>query len=222
MRLSAAVVVVEVVEAPDPSSPLQATRAMAPTPSAASAARARREGGRVVTGAESNGAPGPAEAHPAPLGPGRTGADARGRDVVRHTGRVRGTGFRLRVSPLGRLLRSAVLLLGLLIFVPGVIAAGIDLWWRLLFLVGSLACVAGLRILWGSVVVVRPAGLRVQRNWPFRRDFRWYRILAIDVVPGFWHLEVELNSGERITLPAVDDLERLYQLMEQHRQALDA
>jgi hypothetical protein len=135
---------------------------------------------------------------------------------------VRGTGFRLRISPLGRLLRSAVLLLGLLMFVPGVIAAGIDLWWRLLFLFGSLACVAGLRILWGSVVVVRPAGLRVQRNWPFRRDFRWYRILSIDVVPGFWHLEVELNSGERITLPAVDDLERLYQLMEQHRQALDA
>ena len=62
----------------------------------------------------------------------------------------------------------------------------------------------------------------MQRNWPFRRDFRWYRILAIDVVPGFWHLEVELNSGERITLPAVDDLERLYQLMEHHRQALDA
>jgi len=115
-----------------------------------------------------------------------------------------------------------VLLLGLLMFVPGVIAAGIDLWWRLLFLFGALACAAGLRILWGSVVVVRPSGLRVQRNWPFRRDFLWYRILAIDVVPGFWHLEIELNSGERITLPAVDDLERLYQLMEQHRQALDA
>ena len=149
-------------------------------------------------------------------------SDARGADAVRHTGRVRGTGFRLRVSPLGRLLRSAVLLLGLLMFVPGVIAAGIDLWWRLLFLFGALACAAGLRILWGSVVVVRPSGLRVQRNWPFRRDFLWYRILAIDVVPGFWHLEIELNSGERITLPAVDDLDRLYQLMEQHRQALDA
>jgi hypothetical protein len=126
------------------------------------------------------------------------------------------------MAPLGRLLRSAVLLLGLLMFVPGVIASGIDLWWRAVFVAATLACVAGLRILWGSVVVVRPQGLRVQRNWPFRRDFLWYRILAIDVVPGFWHLEVELNSGERITLPAVDDLERLYQLMEQHRQALDA
>lgn len=120
------------------------------------------------------------------------------------------------------MLRSAVLLLGLLIFVPGVVATGVDGWWRLLFAAGAMACAAGLRILWGSVVVVRPQGLRVQHNWPLRRDVRWYRILSIDVVPGFWHLEVELNSGERITLPAVDDLERLYQLMEQHRQALDA
>jgi len=126
------------------------------------------------------------------------------------------------VSTLGRVLRSAVLVVGLLVFLPGVVVGGIDLWWRLLFLIAALTCGAGLRILWGSVVVVRPQGLRVQRNWPFRRDFRWYRILAIDVVPGFWHLEVELNSGERIALPAVDDLERLYQLMEQHRQALDA
>jgi len=135
---------------------------------------------------------------------------------------VRGTGFRLRMSMLGRLLRSAVLVLGLLLFVPGALTSQIDPWWRVFAVVGALACVSGLRILWGSVVVVRPQGLRIQRNWPFRREFRWYRILAIDVVPGFWHLEVELNSGERITLPAVDDLERLYQLMEHHRQALDA
>ena len=120
------------------------------------------------------------------------------------------------------MLRSAVMVVGLLLFVPGALASGIDLWWRLLCVVGALSCISGLRILWGSVVVVRPQGLRVQRNWPIRRDFRWYRILAIDVVPGFWHLEVELNSGERITLPAVEDLERLYQLMEHHRQALDA
>jgi len=115
-----------------------------------------------------------------------------------------------------------VLVLGLAIFVPGALAGGIALWWRLFAVVGALLCVSGLRILWGSVVVVRPKGLRIQRNWPLRRDFRWYRILAIDVIPGFWHLEIELNSGEHITLPAVDDLERLYQLMEYHRQALDA
>jgi len=114
------------------------------------------------------------------------------------------------------------MVLGLLLFIPGAIVGGVDLWWRVLCGFGVLSCIAGLRILWGSVVVVRPQGLRVQRNWPLRRDFRWYRILAIDVVPGFWHLEVELNSGERITLPAVEDIERLYQLMEHHRQALDA
>lgn len=115
-----------------------------------------------------------------------------------------------------------MLVVGLAIFGPGAFAAGIDLWLRLFAVVGALSCLTGLRILWGSVVVVRPQGLRIQRNWPFRRDFRWYRILAIDVIPGFWHLEIELNSGEHITLPAVDDLERLYQLMEYHRQALDA
>jgi hypothetical protein len=126
------------------------------------------------------------------------------------------------VSAFGRLWRSVVLVLGLAMFAPGVVVGDIDLWWRLLCLVGALSCAAGLRILWGSVILVRPQGLRIQRNWPFRRDFQWYRILSIDVIPGFWHLEIELNSGERITLPAVDDLERLYQLMETHRQALDA
>ena len=110
----------------------------------------------------------------------------------------------------------------MLLFVPGILAGGIELWWRVLAAFATLLAVAGLRSLWGPVVVVRPQGLRMQRNWPLRRDVRWYRILAIDVVPGFWHLEVELNSGERITLPAVDGLERLYQLMEHHRQALDA
>jgi hypothetical protein len=123
---------------------------------------------------------------------------------------------------MGRTIRAIVLALGLVMFVPGAASGALDLWVRLLGVAGALLCVAGLRILWGSVVVVRPQGLRIQRNWPLRRDIRWYRILAIDVIPGFWHLEVELNSGERITLPAVDDLERLYQLMEYHRQALDA
>ncbi len=122
----------------------------------------------------------------------------------------------------GRIWRTVLLVACLAFFVPGVLAGGIDLWWRAFAVVGTLATLAGLRILWGPVVVVRPQGLRIQRNWPLRRDFRWYRILSIDVVPGFWHLEVELNSGERITLPAVDDIERLYQLMEYHRQALDA
>ena len=135
---------------------------------------------------------------------------------------MRGTGFRLRVSAVGRLWRTVVLVVGLLLFVPGALSGAIDVWWRLVYALGALSCVAGLRILWGAVVVVRPTGLRIQRNWPLRRDFLWYRILSIDVIPGFWHLEIELNSGERVTLPAVDDLERLYQLMEKHRSALDA
>jgi hypothetical protein len=126
------------------------------------------------------------------------------------------------VSLFGRLARSIVLALGLVLFVPGALSGGLDPWVRAFATLSALLCLVGLRILWGSVIVVRPQGLRVQRNWPFRRDFRWYRILSIDVIPGFWHLEIELNSGERVVLPAVDDLDRLYQLMEYHRQALDA
>jgi hypothetical protein len=132
------------------------------------------------------------------------------------------TGFRLRVSLFGRLARTIVLVLGLGLFVPGALSGALDPWVRAFATLSALLCLVGLRILWGSVIVVRPQGLRVQRNWPFRRDFRWYRILSIDVIPGFWHLEIELNSGERVVLPAVDDLDRLYQLMEYHRQALDA
>jgi hypothetical protein len=115
-----------------------------------------------------------------------------------------------------------VLILGLLMFVPATLSGAIPGLWRVLLGLVVLFCLAGLRILWGPVVVVGPKGLRIQRNWPLRRDFLWYRILSIDVIPGFWHLEIELNSGERVTLPAVDDLERLYHLMEQHRSALDA
>lgn len=149
------------------------------------------------------------------------GAHLVGRSV-RHNGGVRGSGFRLRVSTIGRLWRTVVLALGLLLFVPATLSGAVPGLWRVLCAAAALTCVAGLRILWGSVVVVGPKGLRIQRNWPLRRDFLWYRILSIDVIPGFWHLEIELNSGERVTLPAVDDLERLYHLMEQHRSALDA
>lgn len=135
---------------------------------------------------------------------------------------MRGSGFRLRVSAIGRAWRTLVLILGLVMFVPATLSGAIPGLWRVLLGLVVLFCLAGLRILWGPVVVVGPKGLRIQRNWPLRRDFLWYRILSIDVIPGFWHLEIELNSGERVTLPAVDDLERLYHLMEQHRSALDA
>jgi hypothetical protein len=121
-----------------------------------------------------------------------------------------------------RILLTIVLVVIAVFFVPGIGAPGLPLWWHILSVVGLLTAFAGLRIVLGSVVVVRPTGLRIQRNWPIRRDIRWYRILAIDVIPGFWNLEIELNSGERIALPAVEDLDDLYHRMEHHRQALDA
>jgi hypothetical protein len=121
-----------------------------------------------------------------------------------------------------RILLTVVLSVIAVFFVPGIGAPGLPLWWHALSAIGLLTAVAGLRIVLGSVVVVRPQGLRIQRNWPIRRDIRWYRILSIDVIPGFWNLEIELNSGERIALPAVDELDDLYHRMEHHRQALDA
>jgi hypothetical protein len=125
------------------------------------------------------------------------------------------------MRPWVRAIRTVLLLVCVVLTVSWAVA-GTELWLRVASGALALVSLAGLRILWGPVVVVRPEGLRVQRNWPIRRDYRWYRILAIDVIPGFWHLEVELNSGQRIALPPVDDLDRLYRLMEHHRQALDA
>lgn len=132
------------------------------------------------------------------------------------------TGYRLRMSVLRRMCLVGLLALIAVFFVPGIFAPGLRLWWHGLSLLGLITAVAGLRILLGSVVVVRPDGLRLQRNWPFRRTIPWYRILEIDVIPGFWNLEVELNSGERLSLPCVEHLDDLYHRMEHHRQALDA
>lgn len=140
----------------------------------------------------------------------------------RHTGGVPAVGFRLHMRPLPRVLRTLVLVVCLVLSASWAIAGGGGFWFRSVSAVVALASIAGLRILWGPVVVVRNDGLRIQKNWPLRRTYPWYRILAIDVIPGFWHLEVELNSGDRIALPPVADLDRLYRLMEQHRQALDA
>ena len=107
-------------------------------------------------------------------------------------------------------------------FVPGVISSGISLWWRAVSLVGLVTAVLAIRTVVGPVLIVRDEGLRVQKLWPYRRDIPWYRILATDVVPGFWNLELELNSGERVELPPVDDLNALYDEIERHRTALDA
>lgn len=109
-----------------------------------------------------------------------------------------------------------------LLFIPLVLASGIEWWMRLLSLVGLVSAVLGIRTLLGAVLVVREEGLRIQKNWPRRRDIPWYRILATDVIPGFWNLEIELNSGERVELPPVQNLTGLYEEIERHRTALDA
>jgi hypothetical protein len=130
--------------------------------------------------------------------------------------------FKLRISPIARWVRVGVLSVLALIFVPGVIAGAFEWWMRLLSLIGLMTALLGIRMLVGAVLVVREEGLRIQKNWPHRRDIPWYRILATDVVPGFWNLELELNSGERVELPPVQNLTGLYDQIERHRTALDA
>ncbi len=109
-----------------------------------------------------------------------------------------------------------------LFFLPGVFDPQIAFWWRLVSLAGVVTSVLAIRTLLGAVLIVRDEGLRLQKVWPRRRDIPWYRILATDVVPGFWNLEIELNSGERVELPPVADLNALYDDIERHRTALDA
>ena len=128
----------------------------------------------------------------------------------------------MRMSPVARVARVALLTVLGLIFLPGVFASGLDLWWRVVSLVGLVTSILGIRMMLGAVLVVRDSGLRIQKNWPYRRDLPWYRILASDVIPGFWNLELELNSGERVELPPVADINALYADIERHRTALDA
>ena len=87
------------------------------------------------------------------------------------------------------------------VLVPGAVTGAFELWLRLLSLVGIVSAVLGIRMMVGAVLIVRDEGLRIQKSWPRRRDIAWYRILATDVIPGFWNLELELNSGERLELP---------------------
>ena len=126
------------------------------------------------------------------------------------------------MSPVARAVRVVLLSFVALVFVPGVFASGIDLWWRAVSLLGVVISLVGVRMMVGAVLVVRDEGLRIQKYWPQRRDLAWYRILASDVIPGFWNLELELNSGERVELPPVGDINTLYADIERHRTALDA
>ena len=86
---------------------------------------------------------------------------------------------------------------------------------------GLVTSVLALRVVVGAAVVVREQGLRIQRLWPITRDLPWYRILSTEVVPGYWFLELELNSGERVELPCVEHLDDLYERIEAHRRDLD-
>lgn len=113
-----------------------------------------------------------------------------------------------------------VLAVAFVFFAAGVVVP-MDGWWRALSIVGLALTLLGARAIVGPVVVVRPEGLRLQPSWPRRRDIPWYRILSIDVIPGFWYLEIELNSGERVALPCVQEIDELYEEMERYRQALD-
>lgn len=107
------------------------------------------------------------------------------------------------------------------VMVPGVFGTAVDVAWRLVAFVGFVTALLGVRTLLGPIVVVGSDGLVVQKNWPLRRRIAWHRILGVDVVPGFWNLEVELNSGERVTLPCVEHLDTLYEDVESRRQAID-
>lgn len=135
---------------------------------------------------------------------------------------IRGTGYRLRLRPLTRVMWSLALLATIVFFAPIVPNGSFDGWWRLMAVSALVCAVAGLRSLWGPAIVVGPAGMRVYRPWwPLRRDIRWHRLLAIDIIPGFWFLEVEMNSGERFELPCVERMDDLYEEAERFRTSLD-
>ena len=131
-------------------------------------------------------------------------------------------GYRLRMSTTMRWLRVLILAAAGLMLLSSAMYVDDGVAWRLLSLAGVIAAVLGIRIMFGPVVVVDANHLTVQPNWPVRRRIPWYRIANVEVVPGFWMLLVELNSGERLELPCVEQLEDLYDRIEHHRHALDA
>jgi hypothetical protein len=130
--------------------------------------------------------------------------------------------YRLRMSRVSRVLRTFVFVAIALCFVPAVIDGGIDLAVRALSLLGIVSSLYGLRVILGPAVEVRPEGLRLLKSWPRRRDIAWYQILEVDIIPGYWMLDIELNSGEQISLPCVERVDDLYERIEELRQLLDA
>ncbi|MCX7620723.1 MAG: hypothetical protein N2037_07780 [Acidimicrobiales bacterium] len=104
-----------------------------------------------------------------------------------------------------------------LISFGGVVADGGDPSWRLLSAIAFVLALWSIRIIHGRAIIVSDRYLRLQDRWPLKRDIPWYRILEVDVVPGLWTLEIELNSGLRIQLPCVEGFDDLYERIEQHR-----
>jgi hypothetical protein len=136
--------------------------------------------------------------------------------------RITGSGYRLRFRLLTRVSWTVLLMFTAVFFVPAVANSAFDFWWRALSTFAVLCSLGGLRVLWGAAVVVGPRGLRVYTpSWPLRRNLGWHRILATDIIPGFWFLEIEMNSGERIELPSVEHLDDLYEQIEDYRTRLD-
>lgn len=126
-------------------------------------------------------------------------------------------GYRLRMSGLRRW--ATVVLLGAIaaFMAPGVFVADAPGSWRLIAAAGVVTALAGVRTLVGAVVVAGEDALKLQRNWPLRRSIPWGAIEAVDIIPGYWTIEVELDSGERVGLPCVEDFDDLYEAMEHHR-----
>ena len=129
--------------------------------------------------------------------------------------------YRLRMSGFTRISRTILLSVLAIVFVP-MFVGGVDVQYRVLSLVGFACSLYGLRVLHGPTIEVRPDGLTILKHWPFRRDLRWYQIFAVDVVPGYWMLSIELNSGERIDLPCVEEVDDLFEQIESRRHLLDA
>jgi len=136
---------------------------------------------------------------------------------------IRGTGFRLQFRLATRVIWTVLLVLTVIFFAQIIISSVFGFWVRVVALVATLNAIAGIRVMWGAAVVVGRSGMRIYRPWwPLHRDIAWYRILATDIIPGFWFLELEMNSGERIELPCVENMDDLFEQIEDHRTRLDS
>ncbi len=135
-------------------------------------------------------------------------------------GRIRGTGYRRRMPALRRWSLTAVYALLALISLGGMVTEGADLAWRALSATALMLALWSIRIVHGRAIVVSDEYLRVQDRWPLKRDIPWYRILEVEVIPGLWTIGIELNSGVRIELPCVEDLDELYERIEERRHEL--